>query len=119
MARFTFITLSSPAPTPVTTISNVVVRIIFTEMLGPPLAMLAENIPAPQGLLPFVRDGDSCTCASAVPGRVQTGIERDRRQLFHRRHRPPDRRFQPRVLCAPAPQRRPRPEGEALLRGAR
>src|SRR5437870_2194008 len=49
----TLITLSTPEPTTVTTINRVVVRIILTEMLGPPRAMSPEIMPPLGELLPF------------------------------------------------------------------
>ena len=68
----TLTTLRNPDPTTVTTINSVVVRIILTEMLGPPrLAILPESIAAVLAL--------PCGRAPAVSRGVQAGLERDRR----------------------------------------
>ena len=44
LARRMLTTLRNPEPTTVTTINKVVVKIILTEMLGPPLLAIAAQL---------------------------------------------------------------------------
>src|SRR5450432_1644480 len=116
-ARRKFTTFRNPEPTTVTTINRVVVKIILTEMLGPPrLAIASALMSWPRALVVFMGDGPARV--DSIPDRVQTGLERDRRQLFHHRHGASNRRFQPRFFCPFASGRGPWAQGEALLRGA-
>ena len=99
-----FMTLSKPAPTPVTTINIVVVRIILTRCSARPVwPSNGESMPGPAGLLPFVRDGQRSPALLQFLTEFKRVSNAIVDSYFIVDTDAQNRRFQPRLLRAAAP----------------